>query len=164
MKDSSSPLASLDSEQRRADLRTNKNIYDSYSFCFPILDLELTPKKIELLTETITASRGTVIKYTGKAMHSAVVDFLLVNPKMNIQTLRNKVDAQISYREILDYHFIVDSNRANQLLNYEKYSLYINLDFVGFADQKEAKLNTPSKKIKVDEQEDSDITVKLSED
>ena len=46
-------------------------------------------------------------------MSSTVVDFLLVNPKMNIETLRKKVDSEISYREIIDYHFIIDSNKVN---------------------------------------------------
>lgn len=48
-------------------------------------------------------------------MNNAVVDFLLVNPKMNIETLRKKVESKISYREIIDYHLIVDSNRAHRL-------------------------------------------------
>ena len=96
-------------------------------------------------------------------MSSTVVDFLLVNPKMNIETLRKKVDSEISYREIIDYHFIIDSNKVNQLQDFEKYSLYVNVDFLGFGEKKLVLPKTPSKKIKKNEEVDSDATVKLSD-
>ena len=97
-------------------------------------------------------------------MSHTAVDFLLVNPKMNIETLRSKVDSKISYREIIDYHFIVDSNRANSLQDFEKYSLYVNVDFLGFGEKEVVPSKTPSKKIKKNEEVDSDVTVKLSVD
>ena len=97
-------------------------------------------------------------------MSNTAVDFLLVNPKMTIETLRRTVDSKISYREIIDYHFIVDSNRVNSLQDFEKYSLYVNVDFLGFGEKEVVPSKTPSKKIKKNEEVDSDVTVKLSDD
>lgn len=90
------------------------------------------------------------------------IDFVAINPKLNIDDVRKKIDGKLNYKEIIDYHFVTNTLKNNYLQNYEKYSLYINVEELAF-NEKEA--SAPSKKPKMDEEEqESNITVKLSDE
>lgn len=59
----------------------DKSIFAGYTFCFPIVDREITPKQIELLSESITIEGGEVIEFKLMPVKQEI-DFLLINPAM----------------------------------------------------------------------------------
>jgi hypothetical protein len=101
-------------------------MFKGLAFCFPVVDLELTPKQIELMSENIVNEGGKVVKFAGKAV-SELVDYVAVNPKLEINSVISKIEVKLPYREIVDYHFITNSLKGKYLQNAEKYSLHINV-------------------------------------
>lgn len=78
------------------------------------------------------------------------IDFIAINPKLDIDEVRKKIDGKLNYKEIIDYHFVTITLKNNYLQNYEKYSLYINVEELAF---NEKEVSVPSKKPKMDEEE-----------
>lgn len=103
-----------------------------------------------------------MVNFAGKSTNDHI-DFIAINPKLKIDEVRKKIDGKLNYKEIIDYHFVTNTLKSGYLQNYEKYSLYINVDELAF---NEKEVSAPSKKPKMDEeeQEESNITVKLSDD
>lgn len=63
----------------------------------------------------------------GKAVNETI-DFVAVNPKLPLEGVREKIGGKLKYKEIIDYHFITDSLRAGRVQNFEKFSLFINVE------------------------------------
>lgn len=162
-----SPKRSRDSSDlphREKGFKSTGSIFRGFTFCFPIVDLELTPKQIDLLSSSISREGGRVLKFAGQPV-SGTVDFVAVNPKLPIDSVREKIKEKITYKEIIDYHFVTDSLKAGRIQNFETFSLYINIEELEAEAQEVASEERPSKKQKMEEEEpDSDITVKLSDD
>jgi hypothetical protein len=105
-----------------------------------------------------------VLKFAGRPV-GGVIDFVAVNPKLPIENVREKIKGKLTYKEIIDYHFITDSLKAGRIQNFETFSLYINIEELEAEAKEVASEEQPSKKQKMDEEDaDSDITVKLSDD
>lgn len=60
------------------------------------MDIELTPKTIELLTANIEIEGGKVSQFKGKVLDDHV-NFILINKSMKISYVRDKVDKKIKY-------------------------------------------------------------------
>lgn len=88
---------SSDLTHREQNIKSHTSIFRGFSFCFPIVDLELTPKQIDLLSSSIMREAGRVIKFVGKAV-SGPIDFVAVNPKLPLNTIKEKIDGKLAYR------------------------------------------------------------------
>ena len=80
---------------------------------------------------------------------------MLINPKTEPEFVSKKVDGKLVYKEMLDFNFISDCLKDGKLKNFEKYSLYVNVQDL-WSNSKEKK---GSKKVKRDSDNE---TVKLS--
>lgn len=72
-----------------------------------------------------------MVNFAGKPT-SDHVDFIAINPKLNIDDVRKKIDGKLNYKEIIDYHFVTNTLKSGYLQNYEKYSLFINIEELAF--------------------------------
>lgn len=111
----------------REKIKVGGSIFKGYTFSFPIVDIELTPKQIDILSDNISKEGGRVVKFVGKVVETPI-DFIAVNPKLPIESVQEKIKGKLSYREIIDYHFVTDSLKADKLQNFERYSLFINIE------------------------------------
>ena len=104
---------------------------------------------MQLLSKAIQAEGGIIEEYKGDK-NNLNIDYLLINPKVQIQTFLRGIKAKIWYKAILDYHFAIDSSKSGILLSIEKYTLYStkNIEICeNTVTMKE--LCMPSKKVKV---------------
>jgi hypothetical protein len=67
-----------------------------------------------------------VIEFKQKPVREKV-DFLLINPALKPEVIHDKVQGKINYKEMLNYHFITDCLQEGTLKDFEKYSLYVNI-------------------------------------
>jgi hypothetical protein len=44
-------------------IRSGLELFMGYTFCFPLVDVELSPKRISIISKTIEAEKGIVVKY-----------------------------------------------------------------------------------------------------
>ena len=93
------------------------------TFCFPVADIDLSPKRIECMSKSIREAEGTVIEFNGSQIEGPI-DFLLINPKTPIGLVLRKVYGKITFREMLDYNFILRSLREETLLAINDFSCY----------------------------------------
>lgn len=84
-------------------------------FCFPLVDIELSPKRIEIITRSIKGEDGIVINFQDKLIEETI-DYLLVSPNAKIGALLKKLQAKIKFKKILDFNFILNSLREGVLL------------------------------------------------
>jgi hypothetical protein len=82
---------------------------------------------VELMSANIQSQGGRVVKFSGKALEGQI-DFVVINPKLQVENVRSKIQGKVSYKEIIDYHFINESLKAGRLQNVEKYSLFVNVE------------------------------------
>jgi hypothetical protein len=52
-------------------------------FCFPLIDIDLSPKRIEIITKSIKAENGMVVNFQDKSIEETI-DYLLVSPNAKI--------------------------------------------------------------------------------
>jgi hypothetical protein len=79
----------------------------------------------------------------------------LISKLQSPESILGIIDGKIHFKEMLDYNFITDSLKEGKLKNFEKYSLYVNVQELWSGD----KHKTGNKKVKRDSDND---TVKLS--
>lgn len=71
---------------------------------------------------------------------------MLINPKLDPEVIINKINGKVHFKEMLDYNFITDCLKEGRLKNFEKYSLYVNVQEM-WSQEQETKTN---KKVKRD--------------
>jgi hypothetical protein len=67
------------------------------SFCFPVIDIDLSPKRIECMSKTIKQEGGSILVFGDQYIEESV-DYLLVNPKASIQMVLRKVAKKVVFR------------------------------------------------------------------
>lgn len=106
--------------------KAQQGIFRGLSFCFPVVDMQLTHSAIELLSLSIQAEEGRVVAFQGRAVQGEV-DYLLIHPLLLPEAVHSKVAGKVAYKEMLDYRFVEESLQQGKLLSQEPYSLYFNL-------------------------------------
>jgi len=94
-------------------------------FCFPLIDIDLSPKRVEILTKTIKAESGIAIPFQDRQIEEAI-DYLLISPNAKIETVLKKVQKKIEFKKILDFYFIINTAKAGVLLSIQTYVLHNN--------------------------------------
>jgi hypothetical protein len=107
---------------------TQLHLFKGLSFCFPAIDIDLSPKRIQCMATQIKEEDGKVIAFHDKQIDQPV-DYLLVNPKLPLPLLLRKINNKIKFKEILDYNFVLHCLREQILLAISNYSLYKNRQF-----------------------------------
>jgi hypothetical protein len=120
-----------DLPHREKGVMPHSSFFKGFTFCFPIVDVELTPKQIDLLSAGIASEGGRVLKFVGKPV-SGHVDFVAINPKIPLENVLPKIQGKLSFKEVISYRFVTDSLKAKRALDFEKYSLYINVEELEF--------------------------------
>lgn len=92
-------------------------------FCFPVANLDLSPKRIEIISKMIENEGGKVFVFQDKPFEEPV-DYLLVSPSTKIEMVLHKVSEKIEFKEILDFNLILKSSREGMLLSIEQHCLY----------------------------------------
>ena len=77
------------------------------------------------MTKSIVFQGGRVVKFSGQQIEETI-DYLLVNPKTPLQLILKKVYQKVSFKEILDYNFVLQCVKEDLLLAISNYSLYKN--------------------------------------
>ena len=94
-------------------------------FCFPLIDIDLSPKRVEILTKRIKVESGTVIPFQDRQIEEAI-DYLLISPNAKIENVLKKVQKKIEFKKILDFNFIINTTKAGILLAIQTYVLHSN--------------------------------------
>ena len=47
-------------------VRSGLDLFKDYRFCFPLVDVDLSPKRISIISKAIEAEKGIVVKYEDK--------------------------------------------------------------------------------------------------
>ena len=47
-------------------VRSGLDLFMDYKFCFPLVDVDLSPKRILIISKAIEAEKGIVVKYEDK--------------------------------------------------------------------------------------------------
>lgn len=123
-KSNSSKPISVKTNTSRAD-QVSLNLFEGYIFCFPIVDIDLSPKRVECMTKSIIFQGGKVVPFKEQGS-CQFVDFLLVNPKAPIHLVLKKVHKKIDFRQILDYNFVLRCMREEVLLAISNFTIYRN--------------------------------------
>lgn len=84
-------------------------------FCFPVTNLDLSPKRIEIISKMIESNGGKVFVFQDKPFEEPV-DYLLVSPSTRIDMVLHKVSKKIEFQKILDFNLILKSSREGVLL------------------------------------------------
>jgi hypothetical protein len=53
------------------------------AFCFPHIDLDLSPKRVMFMTKSIVEEGGRVVAFHDQQIEEQV-DYLLINPKVSV--------------------------------------------------------------------------------
>ncbi len=73
------------------------DLFKGMSFCFPIIDIDLSPKRVEFMTKSILQQGGTVIQFKDQNIEKPI-DYLLVNPKAPIQQILKQIGKKIQFK------------------------------------------------------------------
>jgi hypothetical protein len=110
-----SSVSGKSSKTQSTIVRSGLDLFKSMKFCFPVTNIDLSPKRIEIITKTIQIEGGIVVLFQDKIIEEAI-DYLLVSPTLRIDVALKKVEKKINFKEILDFNFILNSIREGVLL------------------------------------------------
>jgi hypothetical protein len=68
-----------------------------------------------------------VLKFIGRPL-TGTIDFVAINPKQPLEPVQDKIKGKLAYKEIIDYHFVTESVKVGRVQNFERFSLYINIE------------------------------------
>lgn len=101
--------------QASSIIRSGLDLFKGMKFCFPLVDIDLSPKRVEIITKSIRAEQGVVLAYCDQPIEEPI-DYLLVSPSAKIDALVNKISRKLKFGKIVDFNFILNSLREGVLL------------------------------------------------